>query len=192
MENKLHIDILEMHEDILTLINAFKDFDELFKLDAKKTVIVGISRGGLAIAQYLAYGLNMKNIEAISIQLMEDNYDNLQENHKVFKLDNAKNKIKKIILDNLIISDSDEINLIFVDDLIDTGETYNTINKILDKLEKELPDILLNTIFSALYIKPKSSAMAPDIFHVKKLPEQWVVFPWDDLPKAIEKQKNIS
>ena len=111
--------------------------------------IIAISRGGLLPAGILAYELDIRNSQAINIS----SYDN-----------NERREDDKIELD-CNVGEVDNQTLI-VDDLSDTGRTFRLVKKLYPQAK-----------YAAVYAKEKGFKDADII--ARRLPEQWVVFPWD-------------
>lgn len=111
--------------------------------------IIAISRGGLLPAGILAYELDIRNSQAINIS----SYDN-----------NERREDDEIELD-CNVGEVDGKTLI-VDDLSDTGRTFRLVRKLYPQAK-----------YAAVYAKEKGFKDADII--ARRLPEQWVVFPWD-------------
>ena len=111
--------------------------------------IIAISRGGLLPAGILAYELDIRNSQAVNIS----SYDN-----------NERREDDKIELD-CKVGEVDNQTLI-VDDLSDTGRTFRLVKKLYPQAK-----------YAAVYAKEKGFKDADII--ARRLPEQWVVFPWD-------------
>lgn len=111
--------------------------------------IVAISRGGLIPAGILAYEMNIRDCDVVNISGYDDN----------IKREDAK------IEQKLNLSNVDEQTL-FIDDLSDSGRTIAIIRR-------QYPTAHV----ACVYVKP-NSATPPDSFY-GKLPDKWVVFPWD-------------
>lgn len=111
--------------------------------------IIAISRGGLLPAGILAYELDIRNSQAINIS----SYDN-----------NERREDDEIELD-CNVGEVDGKTLI-VDDLSDTGRTFRLVKKLYPQAK-----------YAAVYAKEKGFKDADII--ARRLPEQWVVFPWD-------------
>ncbi len=122
----------------------------------KPDYIIGISRGGLIPAQYLAYGLNIKNIKTISLQLRDGKVET--------------EKIGQLIID--IFSDGSSKNVLIVDDLVDSGDT-------LELIKKEFKTNLLDIRTAVLYQNQEAGLSAKYFGEIK--PDGWLDFPWDNL-----------
>lgn len=147
------------------LITKIKDDD--FKPD----VIVGLSRGGLVPAQYLAYGMDVKWIETISIQLRDN--DHLPASNEINTL------IKKLEVYNPINSEKEDrkLRVLVADDLIDSGTTLKLIRAFFNA---EFLDIR----FAALYQNkiPNNLEIIQQADYWGEIkPHGWINFPWDTL-----------
>ncbi len=111
--------------------------------------IVAISRGGLIPAGILAYELDIRNCDVINMS----SYDG-----DVKRQDNA------IEIKGLLAGINEKT--LIVDDLSDSGRT-------LDLLHQQYPD----AVRVCVYTKPNGQKSCE--IYAKKLPDQWVVFPWD-------------
>lgn len=136
---------------------------ETFKVDAKNLVeqckvyepdvVVGIARGGVALAQMLAYGLDVRYLQTLQAEL----YDGQ------FKRDNIK------IVENLHLQDG--MKVLLVDDIVDSGET---LFEILGHLQKKYPNNFFKT--ATIFYKPTAKVEAD--FRVKEATE-WIEFFWE-------------
>lgn len=109
-----------------------------------KSLII-VARGGLVLGGMLSEYLNIPIIETISV----DSYVG-REKHML--------KITKL-------PDSGLPDPLFVDDIVDTGETLSYLKS------------KYNARAASLFYKPKSSKIKPDYFLHET--EKWVKFPWE-------------
>jgi len=134
-------------------------------------VIIGLARGGLVPAQYIAYGLDVKNVESISVQLR----DNI--NRASTEINTCIAKIEKLGLLNP--AEDRLINVLIVDDLIDSGETVKLIRGFFHS-EK------INSKVACIYQNKKpvhnESPQRADYWGLEK-PDGWINFPWDNINK---------
>lgn len=136
---------------------------ETFKVDTKNLieqcreyepdVVVGIARGGVALAQMIAYGLDVRYLQSLQTEL----YDGQLK----------RDKIK--IVENLNLQDS--MKVLLVDDIVDSGET---LFEILEHLQKKYP----NNSFKTATIFYKATAKIEADFRVKEATE-WIEFFWE-------------
>jgi xanthine phosphoribosyltransferase len=113
--------------------------------------IVAVTRGGLMPACQVAYELDIKIIETISIS----SYENQAQ---------AALKIVKLPVDA-----GDGENWLVIDELSDTGNTFREIRKILPKAH-----------YACLYAKP-DGVDAVDTYVSDVAQDSWIYLPWDDL-----------
>ena len=143
MTEKLHISWEEFHHDTRELCTKIKNYGNYNK-------IVVVSRGGLLPSGVLAYELNIRNTAVINISTYDGNVQRAAEDFEF-----AVTGVGKV----------DEHTLI-VDDLSDTGNTYNL-------LRKHFPQ----ACFVSVYVK-HDSRNAVDIY-AREMPDSWLIFPWD-------------
>lgn len=122
------------------------------KIDKPFDTIMGISRGGLSMAQMLGEFYDIRKVYAIN----SIGYDD------TVKLD----KVRIFNIPDLSGSKS----VLIVDDIVDSGDT---IVKILETLKEKFPQI--NFYVASIFYK-KSAKIAPDWF-VKEAPS-WIDFFW--------------
>jgi len=142
------------------------------KLNTKKTLVVGIGRGGLIPAQYIAYGLGIRNISVIQSKL----YEGTEIGEKA-----------KMEVSGALMLDYDSFdNIILVDDLIDTGTTITVLWEIMEEMSMELRDDrkAIKVIPTVLYSQqPKSEVKTQGIVvgkYIKKGElKTWLDFPWN-------------
>lgn len=110
----------------------------------KFSSVVGIANGGLYISKRVALYLSLHHF-TVRISY----YDGFHKNRKV------------PIINCPSIGD----NCIVVDDLVDSGRTFETFRTVYGNNHK----------FAALFANP---CIQPD-FYVKHKPKEWIVFPWE-------------
>lgn len=111
--------------------------------------IVAVTRGGMIPACIIARELNLRLIETFCVS----SYDH-------------KDQREAKILKNLE-SVGDGEGWLVIDDLVDTGSTYNLIHKYLPKAH-----------FACVYAKPQG-VPSTDTYVVEVSQDTWVFFPWD-------------
>ncbi|MEA1955526.1 MAG: phosphoribosyltransferase family protein [Campylobacterota bacterium] len=136
---------------------------EDFKNDTNKLItqvkplevdaIIGIARGGLALAHCMSEGLDIRNVQSLRTEL----YDDTQKRetitiHNSCKLDG----VKKVLV---------------VDDISDSGDTLDAVMK---DLKQKYIDI---EFLSATLFYKKTSIHKPD-FWIKEATE-WIEFFWE-------------
>jgi hypoxanthine phosphoribosyltransferase len=159
---KISIHEEEIKGNILKLINQIK------KSDFRPDLVVGLARGGLYPAQYIAYGLDVNWVESLSIQL--------RDNDKIpvdYEINTFLQKIKRFNK----FEDIRDLNILVVDDLIDTGNTLKLIREFLfeDGIKVKVAALYQNT-----KTIPSSNLERADYWAVEK-PDGWLCFPWDSL-----------
>ncbi len=112
--------------------------------------IVAITRGGLAPTLLVSQYASVKDIRTIGISSYGDD---------------CKRGELRIITDPHLDNEGD--GFLFIDDLVDSGETLRKIRAMYPKAK-----------FAVLYAKPAGESVAD--FYVKKVPQgEWLVFPWE-------------
>jgi len=135
-------------------------FDE-FKIDIKNLklkkpdAIIAIARGGLTFAHHLSQKLDIREVFSINAISYEGN-----------------KKLKDIRIFNIPNLDKHK-NILIVDDISDSGETF--IN-VLEVLKNKYPNKNFHTI--SIFYKP-TSKYKPNIYiHTTN---EWINFFWEDL-----------
>ena len=126
-----------------------KALAQKIKTSGEYNKIIAISRGGLIPAGIISYELDIRDTQAINISSY-DRECQRQDCDVVVKAD----------IDNV-----DEKTLI-IDDLSDTGKTFELVRRLFPKAK-----------LVAVYAKP-TGLKAVDIYG-EKIPDKWLVFPWD-------------
>lgn len=116
--------------------------------------IIAIARGGLALAQALSYGLDIRNIQSINAQVYEQS-----------------NKLKEKKLNISCTFDENIKKILVVDDICDSGETLSLVMSELTKLYTNI-EFYTATIFY------KHSATYKPHYHLKEANE-WIDFCWE-------------
>jgi len=134
------------------------DFDQLSQkinenINTADYDIVGISRGGLILAAALGYALKIKNVYSVGIRSYSNN-NTQDEEIEVYQHLNLGN-LKR--------------NLLIVDDVSDTGNTFLYLQKLL--IDKETTTV-------SLAIKDKTKCVS-DYNALQLNSDIWIVFPWD-------------
>lgn len=123
--------------------------------------VVGITRGGMVPATIVACELNIKMLETLCIS----SYDF-----------HTHQQIEPTIIKAPDIGDGE--GWLIVDDLVDTGRTFEIARKMYPK-----------ALYIALYAKPQGKPMT-DVFMTEVSQDTWIYLPWDDLsfPPHIHEQ----
>lgn len=159
MSKKTIIDSLKYHKDCIDLVQDFNNNN--LDLNEDNTLIIGVARGGLQLAQYFSYGLNIRNVSSVNSILYEG--EEKTNNHVILGLEN--------------MDLTQWSNILIVDDIYDTGDTmelifkevslrapYATVLKVCTYTKQDKPDIIYQEYFE---------------------PNEWIVFPWDILEKQV-------
>jgi len=147
LPSKRHIEWLEFGRLCEKLAGSVKESGK------KVDLVVGIARGGIPPAMVVADRLRVP-IDFINVK----SYTGVQQRGRV-----------KII--STLFEDAAGKEVLVVDDLVDQGETMDTILSFLR--EKYKPRHVMT---GALFIKPWSK-FQPDFF--VDTTDAWVVFPWE-------------
>ena len=131
--------------DTNVLIKKVKDFEP--------QTIVGIARGGLTLAHCVAEGLDIREVQTLRTEL----YDKTCKREELSIFETCKfNDVKRVLV---------------VDDIADSGETFDAIMKHLSEKYKEIE------FKSAALFYKKTSAYEPH-FWVNEATE-WIEFFWE-------------
>jgi xanthine phosphoribosyltransferase len=141
-DSKLHITWEELEKDC-------RDLADMLQKQGPVHGIVGIARGGLVPAAIITNALNIRNVKTVAIT----SYNGSQQ--VTAELLGSVDTIK------------DGEGWIFVDDLVDTGQTAKLIHKRYPKAK-----------LAVVYAKPDGQE-STDFFVRLLKQEAWVVFPWE-------------
>lgn len=112
--------------------------------------IVGIARGGLVATAIIANALNIRNVKSLAVTSY---HGHQQMTAEIFGSVDA-------------IKDGE--GWVFIDDLVDTGQTAKLLKKRYPKAKLAVP-----------YVKPEGKASAD--FYVQTMDQDlWLVFPWEN------------
>jgi hypoxanthine phosphoribosyltransferase len=166
MPKKLYLTSTDIEEASKKLVKKLRKLN--FK--KKKSLVVGIGRGGLIPAQYVAYGLGIRDITTLQSKL-----------YKGDKIDTNQMEISGALL-----LDYDSYDTIFlIDDLVDTGTTINVVADVMEQMAEEF-DTNITVIPAVLYTQQtKKTSQEEGIIYGKILKKDkkgksiWVEFPWN-------------
>jgi len=134
----------QIHRDSVILSNKIKESG--IEFDG----IVAITKGGLFPSAIISRELKINYVDTFCINSYKDKKQNVMN---IIKLCNMGDK-----------------RLLFIDDLVDTGNTVNEIKKHINLNEFDK--------FSVLYTKPLGHDEID--FYVSKFEQNtWIVFPWE-------------
>lgn len=123
-------------------------------------LIVAVGRGGFIPAVCLSHKLDLKNMTACFI----DTYCS----------DNSRRTINDINTDRSKMPDiGDAKNILVVDDIVDSGQTLDVLNKWI---ATKYPEITCQ--YACLVYKP-SVAFSDVIYGFEHRGDSWVKFPWE-------------
>ncbi|MDR1693603.1 MAG: xanthine phosphoribosyltransferase [Lactobacillaceae bacterium] len=126
-----------------------KSLCEKIKASGSYDKIIAVSRGGLVPAGIVSYELGLRNVETVNVRSYDDGKEG--RNDEVIYTSNVGEVNEKTLV---------------IDDLSDTGNTFRLLKGLFPQAK-----------FITVYAKPEGVS-EPDIFE-KKLPDKWIVFPWD-------------
>jgi hypoxanthine phosphoribosyltransferase len=114
--------------------------------------ILGVARGGLFLAGYLSYHLGIKSFYAVNAKLYED---------KILVAPEILYFPQNVQLGNVLV----------VDDILDTGSTYELLEKLVSSASQS---------FSwAVLIDKGKTAIHLDYVGLRLASNRWVHFPWN-------------
>lgn len=159
------ISLILMYKTYITWEDIVSDVERLSLLLLKTdfTCIVGVANGGMIPATLLAKSLKINKLYSC--------------NCKSYQNDEPRSGAHSNtdIVSMLTFPLEEELkheNVLIVDDLVDTGLTFEKINQHISTME----DVGWGT--ATLYTKP-GSIVTPS-YTVKQFPEdEWIVFPWE-------------
>jgi xanthine phosphoribosyltransferase len=119
----------------------------------KPDLIIGIARGGMLLAQVLAYGNDLRNVQTIHAEA----YDNEQQRGRVE------------VFGSCDFSGAERV--LVVDDIVDSGETLRVI---MEHFRRTNPEVTFKT--ASLFYKP-SASVQPD--YTLNEAKEWIHFFWE-------------
>lgn len=147
-EYKISYELIELFTGAL--------IDRLKHKNLKFDYVIGFGRGGLIPATLIAYKLNVPVL----------NYGVSSYSDK--KKTTIYNVYQSVDFNNL----TDNARILVIDDICDTGETFNHF--------KELPKPKeLKITYAALFAKESSNSLI-DFYSALAAEDQWIIFPWDN------------
>lgn len=123
--------------------------ESLRKENKEWSILVAIARGGLVPAALIAHHLSIRWVDTVCINSYDD------ESFQQHELDVLK-ELK-----------SESHNILVLDDLVDTGKTYQLVKTMLP-----------NAHYAAVYAKPKGK-LTTDTYYKEFPQDAWIVFPWE-------------
>ena len=113
--------------------------------------VVAVTRGGMVPAMVVARELDLRVVETISVK----SYDHQVQSEA------------KILKEPAEVYVGDGNGILIVDDLVDTGKTFQAIRKKYPKAH-----------YAAVYAKPQGKDSL-DTFITEVSQDTWIFFPWD-------------
>lgn len=140
--------------------NDINELTSRIQSDGKQyDAIIAIARGGITISHFLANRLGIKNV----FNITASSYENESRISDV-KLTNVPNISS--------LQRKGEVNLLIVDDISDTGETFKAVVDYFSSLV----DVNVETL--SLFIN-KTTSFVPN-YYSHKVNNEWIVFCWDN------------
>ena len=147
------------------LKNSFKLASKIIDSKYVPDIIVPIYRGGAPIGIAIDEFFRYKKLEVKNIIISSSSYFNGKQ----------KRNVKFTGLDSLVSKINSKTEVLFIDDLYDTG---NTLNTLIKKLNKKL-EFKIKYRIAVVYYKPEKNLhnIVPD-FYLQEIPgDSWIVFP---------------
>jgi uncharacterized protein len=142
-------------------INMYNQITQQLK-GTNITDVVGISRGGLIIAQFVAYQHNIGRVHNFGIQTYSKKDERLSDSDITF-------------YQQPTMSFNNSHSILITDDIADSGRTLKIV---MDYLLKMSPDTVLYT--ATLHYKPNTSMIKPTYFAQSiQNDDTWIVYPYD-------------
>jgi len=161
IDDKLRLTASDIEKAAKKLVKKLSKYE----FRKKKTLVIGIGRGGLIPAQYVAYGLGIRDIQCIQSKL----YDGKTKDEK------------KMSISGIMMLDYESYEtIIVVDDLIDSGTTMDVVINVMDQTAQEFganPLIVPAALYSQ-EINPEA-IIGIKLRKNKKDIAKWIEFPWD-------------
>ncbi len=148
--NKEYLDWIKIDEAVWTLK------DEILK-DFTPDMIVGVARGGLIPAVRLSHISNNILMRVVDVKFYKD-----------VEKRREKPNIMVPLTDKI-----DNLNVLIVDDVADTGKTLMAIKEHLSN--KNAKEIRI-----AVIAKKSHSIIDPDYYVFET--DKWIIFPWEKIP----------
>lgn len=126
-------------------------------------VVLGIARGGLLPAGSLAYALDCKNLFTVSVEF----YTGVD----------ARLSVPAMLPPFLDANDLDDLRVLIVDDVADTGKTLELVHQFCLGHVAE-------SRTAVLYQKPHSII---DGDYVWRQTDKWINFPWSTQPPVVRR-----
>ena len=154
MSNKKYYDYSQIHGFCETLATRLKgtNFDS----------VVGVSRGGLIPATIISEKMKVRQLRTVGV--------------RSYQLSGLSKRSKSVLYQSC--SPYLVGNILVIDDIADTGETFKFL---LDHFNKNKQ--ITKIITCSLFVR-RSSGFIPDYYHTDIIGNEWVVFPWESDPTS--------
>jgi hypoxanthine phosphoribosyltransferase len=154
MNNKKYYDYSQIHGFCETLASRLRgtNFDS----------VVGVSRGGLIPATIIAESMNVRQLRTVGV--------------RSYQLNGIGKRSKSILYQSC--SPYLTGNVLVIDDISDTGETFKFL---LDHFSKNQQ---INKIITCSLFVRRSTSFIPDYYHTDIIGNEWIVFPWETDPTS--------
>jgi len=172
MPKKIYLDEIDIQNTATELVKNLRKFN----FNREKTLVVAIGRGGLIPAQYVAYGLGIRDMALIQSKLYEG--EEKQE--------------KKMEITGALMLDYDSYDhILVVDDLIDTGTTIEVLLDVMEQLAEEFESnaAIIPCVLYTQKSKKETKKMGViygKSFYKKGKKSKWLVFPWNSFIKGAD------
>lgn len=153
-DNKVYISWEVFFEDVMQLLRIIKNNQNVEDICG----IVCISRGGLIPSAIISNHLNIRNLEMMSIVSYTEDSKYMND------------YVENVFLRNSLIDQGK--GWIVIDDLIDTGRTY-------DILTKYLSNALFYTVYKKIDLAVKKVEYKNYFYYKYYKISDWLVFPWE-------------
>ncbi len=155
---------MENKKLILSWGDYFKLCDNLVQQtkDGKFTDIIGISRGGLMPAQYIAYKLGIRRVHSFGM------YSYTEDERRMGDSDTCIYQSPSMKFDP-----GDRV--LIVDDVADTGKTIRACLEYVHSVFRINPPMYVCT----LHFKEGKSTVTPEYFAEKVDPTCWIQYPYE-------------
>lgn len=142
MSQELQIDWNRFHTDAKALADTLKTLPDVKGL-------IAIARGGLCATAIIANQMDIRNVKSVAVSSFDG-----QKQHAAEMLGSV---------DNIL----DGEGWVFIDDLVDTGQTAKLIKRRYPKAR-----------LAVIYAKPDGLQYC-DVHAVDMPQDQWLTFPWE-------------
>jgi len=172
MPKKIYLDEIDIQNTATELVENLREFN----FNREKTLVVAIGRGGLIPAQYVAYGLGIRDMALIQSKL----YDGEEKQEKKMEITGA-----------LMLDYDSYDHILVVDDLIDTGTTIEVLLDVMEQLAQEFESnaSIIPCVLYTQKSKKKTEKMGViygKSFYKKGKKSKWLVFPWNSFIKGAD------